>query len=86
SCISNIDSMSFMQIVEALIFGETHTETLVRLVYGNRKNRESGKLKECLTGNMKARHRLKLTTCKQQLDLIESQIQLYPGEMRKLCI
>jgi hypothetical protein len=54
SCISNIDSKSFMQIVEALIFGETHTETLVRLVYGNRKNRESGKLKECLTGNMKA--------------------------------
>jgi hypothetical protein len=39
-------------------------------------------LKECLTGNMKARHRLKLTTCKQQLDLIESQIQLYPGRCR----
>jgi hypothetical protein len=30
---------------------------------------------------MKARHRLKLMTCKQQFDLIESQIQLYLGEM-----
>ncbi|MDR2057482.1 MAG: transposase [Dysgonamonadaceae bacterium] len=48
-CISNIDSKSFMQVVEALILGETHTKTLARLVYGNRKNRESGKLKECLT-------------------------------------
>jgi transposase len=85
SCISNIDSKSFMQIVEALIRGQTEPDTLVKLVYGNRKNKESGKLKESLTGNMKAHHRLKLTTCKQQFDLIESQIQLYLNEMQKLC-
>jgi transposase len=58
---------------------------LVKLVYANRKNKESGKLKEGLTGNMKAHHRLKLTTCKQQFDLIESQIELYLNEMQKLC-
>ena len=63
SCISNIDSKSFMQVTEALIRGETAPEILVSLVYGNRKNKESGKLKECLTGNMKTHHRLKLIAC-----------------------
>jgi hypothetical protein len=45
SCISNIDSKSFMLIVEALIRGETDPETLVGLVYGNckSKNRASSK-------------------------------------------
>jgi transposase len=85
SCISNIDSKSFMLIVEALIRGETSAGALVKPVYGNRKNRESGKLKECPTGNMKAHHRLKLTACKQQFDLFENQIQLYLNEMQKLC-
>jgi len=86
SCISNIDSKSFMQVVEALIRGETDPETLVWLVYGNRKNKESGKLKECLTGHIKSHHRLKLMTCKQQFDLFESQIQLYVSHMQKICV
>jgi transposase len=34
---------------------------------------------------MKAHHRFKLTTYKQQFDLFESQITLYLGEMQKLC-
>jgi transposase len=34
---------------------------------------------------MKAHHRLKLMTCKQQFDLLESQIHLYLDEMQKLC-
>jgi transposase len=85
SCISNLDSKSFMQVVEALVCGKTDPETLVRLVYGNRKNKESGKLKACLTGNMKAHHRLKLTTYKQQFSLFERQISLYLNEMQKLC-
>jgi transposase len=85
SCISNMDSKSFMQIVEALIRGAIDPETLVRLVYGNRKNKESGKLKECLTGNMKAHHRLKLTTCKQQFDWIEQPIAIYFSEMQRFC-
>ena len=42
-------------------------------------------MKECLTGNMKAHHRLKLSTCRQQFNLLESQIQLYLNEMQKLC-
>jgi transposase len=85
SCISNIDSRSFIQVTEALIREESDPERLVHLVYGNCKNKECSKLKACLTDNMKAHHRLKLTTCKQQLDLIEQQIKLYLNEMQKLC-
>jgi transposase len=85
SCISNIDSKSFIQVVEALIRGETNPDKLVSLVYANRKNKESGKLRDCLTGHMKAHHRLKLTTYKQQFDLFEKQITLYLNEMQKLC-
>ncbi|NCA80381.1 MAG: IS110 family transposase [Sphingobacteriia bacterium] len=85
SCISNIDSKSFIQVVEALIRGETDPEKLVKLVYGNCENKKSGKLCECLTGNMKAYHQIKLMTCKQQFDLFEKQIALYLSEMQKLC-
>ena len=49
SCISNMNSKSAIQIVEALIRGETKPDKLVSLVYGNRKNKESDKLKKCLT-------------------------------------
>jgi len=85
SCISNIDSKSFMQVVEALIRGETNPDKLISLVYANRKNKESGKLRACLTGNMKAHHRLKLITYKQQFDLFENQINIYLNEMQLLC-
>ena len=85
SCISNIDSKSFMQVVEALIRGETNPDKLISLVYANRKNKESGKLRACRTGNMKAHHRLKLITYKQQFDLFENQINIYLNEMQLLC-
>jgi len=80
-----MDSKSTIQIIEALIQGESNPENLVKLVYANRKNKESGKLKECLTGNMKAHHRLQLKTCKQQYDLFEAQIQIYLSQMQALC-
>jgi transposase len=85
SCISNMNSKSAMQIVEALIRGETDAMQLVSLVYGNRKNKESGKLKACLSGNMKEHHRIKLMTCKQQYDLFEQQIAFYLNKMQKIC-
>jgi transposase len=85
SCISNMHSKSAIQIVEALIRGQTCPEKLVSLVYGNRKNKASGKLKDCLTGNMKEHHRIKLMTCKQQYDLFEQQIELYLNKMREIC-
>ena len=85
SCISNMDSKSAIQIIESLIRGDTDPDNLVKLVYANRKHKASGKLKECLTGNMKPHHRLKLTTYKQQYDLLEHQIQIYLNEMQKFC-
>jgi transposase len=85
SCISNMNSKSAIQIVEALIGGETNPDKLVTLVYGNRKNKESGKLKECLTGNMKEHHRIKLMTSKQQYDLFEQQISFYLMKMQEIC-
>ena len=77
SCICNIGSKSAIQVIDALIDNITDLDKLVTLVYANRKNKESGKLKECLTGNMKEHHRLKLKTYKQQYDLFEEQIELY---------
>ena len=85
NCISNIESKSAIKVIEALIRGKTDPDNLVKLVYANRKNKASGKLKECLTGNIKHHQRLKLTTYKQQHDLLEQQIQVYLNEMQKLC-
>jgi transposase len=85
SCISNMNSKSAIQIVDALIGGETDATKLVALVYGNRKNKASGKLQACLTGNMKEHHRIKLMTCKQQYDLLEQQIALYLSKMKEIC-
>jgi len=85
SCISNMCSKSAIQIIDALIDGKTDADQLVSLVYGNRKNKESGKLKECLTGNIKEHHRIKLMTCKQQYDLFEQQIELYLKKMKEVC-
>jgi len=85
SCISNMNSKSALQIVKALIEGETSPDKLVGLVYGNRKNKESGKLKECLTGNMKEHHRIKLTMQKEQYDLFERQIEFYLNKMQTFC-
>jgi len=85
NCISNMNSKSAIRIIEALTGGESNTDKLVSLVYANRKNKESGKLKECLTGNMKEHHRIKLMTSKQQYDLFEQQISLYLSKMQKIC-
>ena len=85
SCISNMSSKSALLIIDALIRGERDADKLVSLVYGNRKNKESGKLKECLTGNMKEHHRIKLMTYKQQHDLFEAQTSFYLSKMQELC-
>jgi len=85
SCVSNMSSKSAIQIIKALIDGESDADKLVSLVYGNRKNKESGKLKECLTGNMKEHHRIKLMIQKEQYDLFEKQIKFYLKKMDEFC-
>ena len=53
SCVSNLGTKSVMLIIRALIMGETNPEVLERLVFGNKENKKSGKLREALTGNLK---------------------------------
>jgi transposase len=85
SCISNISSKSAINIINALIGKETEPDKLVSLVYGNKKNKVSGKLKESLTGNMKDHHRTKLMLYKQQYDLFEQQIVFCINKMEEIC-
>jgi hypothetical protein len=85
SCLSSISSKSFQCIVEALISGFSDPGYLVSLVYGNRKNKQSGKLKEALTGNLKAHHRQELSWAKQEYEMYQVQISECLSEMRRIC-
>ena len=53
SCMSKLNSKSVIGVIEALIRGETDPSQLVKWVYGNTKNKQSGKLREALAGNLK---------------------------------
>lgn len=85
SCLSSISTKSFMLIVEALIGGFTDPGYLASLVYGNRKNKQSGKLKEALTGNVKPHHRQELSWAKQEYDIYQSQISECLSQMERIC-
>jgi len=85
SCLSSINSKSFLCIVEALIVGRNDPDYLVSLVYGNRKNKQSGKLKNALTGNLKEYHRQELSWLKQEYDMYQMQISKCLLEMRRIC-
>ena len=85
SCLSTISSKSFMSVVESLIEGLNDPDYLVSLVYGNRKNKQSGKLKEALTGNVKPHHRQELSWAKQEYDMCQVQITRCLFEMNRIC-
>jgi len=85
SCLSTINTKSFMCIVDALIAGWTDPCYLVSLVYGNRKNKQSGKLKEALTGNVKKHHLQELSWAKQEYDMYQVQISECLFEMTRIC-
>ena len=85
SCLSTISSKSFLCIVEALIAGHTSPDYLVSLVYGNKRNKQSGKLKEALTGNIKPHHRQELSWVKQEYDMYQAQISECLTEMHRIC-
>jgi len=57
SCMSSLGTKSVMNIVTALINGEHRPDELSKLVYGNKVNKKSGKLREALTGNLKEHYR-----------------------------
>ena len=75
SCVSKLTTKSVIRVIEALIRGETNPENLVKLVYGNTKNKQSGKLREALRGNVKEHHRQSLKWAKEQYDLYQKEIE-----------
>ena len=85
SCMSKLTSKSVIQVIEALIRGESNPDNLVKLVYGNTKNKQSGKLREALTGNVKEHHRQSLKWTKELYDLHQKQIQECLVCMEKIC-
>lgn len=85
SCMSNLGTKSVMNIVTALVNGESRPEELCKLVYGNTANKESGKLREALTGNLKEHYRQQLKWEKEEYDLFESQTEECLEQMRRIC-
>jgi transposase len=85
SCMSNLATKSVMNIVTALIHGETDPQALCELVYGNTSNKKSGKLLEALTGNLKEHFRQQLAWEKEEYDLFEKQTEQCLAQMRRIC-
>jgi hypothetical protein len=85
SCMSTLTSKSVIQVIDALIRGETNPDNLVKLVYANTKNKQSGKLREALTGNVKEHHQQSLKWAKELYDLHQKQIQECLFCMEKIC-
>jgi len=85
SCMSSLATKSVMNIVKALIKGEKRPEELCKLVYGNTANKQSGRLQEALTGNLKEHHRQQLEWEKQEYDLYEKQTEQCLKQMQRIC-
>jgi transposase len=85
SCMSSLATKSVMNTVKALIKGEKRPEELCKLVYGNTANKQSGKLQEALTGNLKEHHRQQLEWEKEEYDLFEKQTEQCIRQMQRIC-
>jgi len=85
SCVSKLTNKSVIIVIEALIKGETNPDNLVKLVYGNTKNKQSGKLREALTGYIMDHHRKSLKWEKESYDILERQILECIKEMERIC-
>ena len=85
SCMINLGTKSVMNIVTALIAGESDPMRLVKLVYGNTANKQSGKLREALTGNMRDHFRIQLQWEKDEYDLFERQTEDCLIRMERIC-
>ena len=85
SCMSNLGTKSVMNIVTALIKGESRPEELIKLVYGNTANKKSGKLLSALTGNLKEHYRQQLEWEKEEYDLFEKHTEQCLQQMRRIC-
>ena len=85
SCVSKLTNKSVIMVIDALIRGETNPDNLVKLVYGNTKNKQSGKLREALTGYIMDHHRKALKWEKEIYDILERQTLECIKEMERIC-
>lgn len=85
SLVTDIGGKSMINVIEALIQGETDPYNLSKLVYANRKSKENGKLIQALTGYIKPHHRLNLEIEKEEYDLLIKQTQRYLIEIERIC-
>lgn len=85
SLVSDIAGKSMLNIIEALIKGETDPKHLSRLVFANKKNKENGKITAALTGCMKEHHRFNLQMAKAEYDLLVKQSNEYLEKIDTLC-
>jgi transposase len=85
SWVSDLSNKSVIRVIDALIAGETDADNLSKLVYGNTANKQSGKLREALTGNVKEHHIRSLKWAKEEYDLYQRQIQECLDYMETIC-
>lgn len=85
TCVKKLDGQSTMRVIDALIGGECDAEKLEKLVYANRENKRSGKLRQALSGNMREHHQWSLRSKKEQYDLFERQIRECLSRMEDIC-
>ncbi|MDR2057341.1 MAG: IS110 family transposase [Dysgonamonadaceae bacterium] len=74
-----------MLTVDALIRGYTDSDYWVGLVYGNMKNKQSGKLKAALTGNIREHHRKQLEWLKAEYEMYQKQTGECLKAMQQIC-
>jgi hypothetical protein len=85
SCMSSPGTKSVMNIITALISGESNPEKLCKSVYGNTANKKSGRLLEALTGNLKDHYRQQLAWEKEEYDLFEKPTAQCMAQMQQIC-
>ena len=85
SCMSSLATKSVMNVITALISGETNPEYLEGLVYASIAVKKSGKLRQALTGNLKEYHRIELRWEKEQYDMFERQTSECLDQMNRIC-
>lgn len=85
SLVTHIGGKSMINVIEALIGGETDPHNLAKLIYANKKSKENGKLIQALTGCMKPHHRLNLEIEKEEYDLLIKQTQKYLDKIEFIC-
>jgi transposase len=82
---TKIGSKSVMNVVKALIEGETKSEELLKQVHGRITNKHKGKIKDSLTGIISNSDRFILKQNYQEWELLNKQQQECKIEMENLC-